>query len=529
VVKNGKAYFPSPHIASVSYSSNGKILNTTVWLTGPFQRLINNNSISSPFITDSNISQVLYRIEVAHTKHNIPSTNKTIIFLNHTLSNFKVDSKTNTTFAGTNPATTIVYEYTGKHTDVCKNCKATTYLALKDNMLYRISIIADAKENPVELSNLEQRMLNHTTFQSSNDDQMAGFRHYQNSTYRIYTYFPDSWQLNSTAPSSSKRFVNIIEFYKPSSNIYVPRVRIFLDSSPPLSDENLNLKSYLDKTIADYRKDHGPSFSVERNGTLLGKRAFTLTYTYARNKGYAYTVKSNEIGTIIGTDRLLIVRYSAILKDYADSLQVARHIIKYLDFNPKLRDDVYGLRIEYPSNWTRVDTDKSWNINPDDIARVEFYSPVNGPYAVYKYYDLGIDYDSAYGRHGNVTAPYIFRNFWNNTNQMWLKQINEYALDGQGVRIWYPNSGDNTAEYGKRYVPLNLNLTFLNLPAQFYIFFFSGEEYIKDGQRCLLTEQTNFFSVPPPHYSISLLPSSLKMRAGNSSIVAVNVQSPQNE
>ena len=73
--------FPAPDIASVSYFSNGKNFNATLWLTQPMDK---------PFISESNDSQVLMDIYVLN------SHNKTLPkFIKDHL---KVTSQTSQTF-----------------------------------------------------------------------------------------------------------------------------------------------------------------------------------------------------------------------------------------------------------------------------------------------------------------------------------------------------------------------------------------------------------------------------------------------
>src|SRR5262249_14959724 len=155
------------------------------------------------------------------------------------------------------------------------------------------------------------------------------------------------------------------------------------------------------------------------------------------------------------------------------------------------------------------------------------YSPIKGLYSLLKSYDIALNYDSAYGGHGNVTVPYTVRIWWNNTNHLWIKQINEYSLDGQ-LRVLQPESVGNDFNAGKVYIPINLTLSAIRLPSQFYAYFYAREFYVKDGQKCSLYEQTPFVSVPPPNYLISINPASLDIRAGETHTAIVHLRGFQN-
>ena len=66
--------FLSPDISSVSYSSNGKVLDSTIWLTGPSEGLNSNkttkaNLSSSTFVNDKPVSQAAYGIDIADAQN----------------------------------------------------------------------------------------------------------------------------------------------------------------------------------------------------------------------------------------------------------------------------------------------------------------------------------------------------------------------------------------------------------------------------------------------------------------------------
>jgi hypothetical protein len=66
-----KLVFPSPHISSISYISDGKILNVTGWLKHPFRdNLGNNTDVPYSFVSNENVlpSQSLFYVLSADNK-----------------------------------------------------------------------------------------------------------------------------------------------------------------------------------------------------------------------------------------------------------------------------------------------------------------------------------------------------------------------------------------------------------------------------------------------------------------------------
>jgi hypothetical protein len=538
IVRNHKIGFPSPHISSFSYSSDGKNLNSTLWLDGPFQ---------TPLTNISNISQELYRIEISPAKFNLSESTKIdTSYLNNSLrhQNFTLISKPqSTTFGGSKksiPAVRFVYEFAGKkHQDICIHCKAMRYLGLKDKLLYTISYVAEDKRYSAQLPYIVQKLVNQTEIGKVISSKES-FQSYENPTYNIKAEIPNNWNISNSNPFSQP-YTPIVSFLrfntshiKSTANDYPTIFTIFID---PYPGENPNLKSYLTKVAVEARSQfNNTSFKPLWNSTkstLLGNPAYTLIYTHRVYvpQQVTYTVKTEQIGTIIGGDKIFRIRYTAKSENFNAS--DAANIVRHLETNPAnftYRSPTYNIKVQYPSDWIETTNRTFGNFKPDDIDSVSFYSPIRGPYSLLKSFDIALSYESAYGglaEHGNVTVPYESRISWNATNRMWIKQINEYSLDGQEFKVLYPKTLGSDFNAGNGYIPLNLNLSSIRLPSQFYVYFYARDYYVKDGQYCSLYEKTHFVSVPPPTYSISIVPSSLYIRAGETQTAIVHLQSFQ--
>ena len=127
-----KLSFPSPDISSISYISDGKILNVTGWLKHPFRdNLGNNTNVPYSFVSNENVSQSHSSFYVLSAdnrnlekvvKEHVERTNKSLtdFYL------YRNESEL-ITIQG-NPAQKLVYTYTGeKVRDGCEKCKETNF------------------------------------------------------------------------------------------------------------------------------------------------------------------------------------------------------------------------------------------------------------------------------------------------------------------------------------------------------------------------------------------------------------------
>ena len=77
-------------------------------------------------------------------------------------------------------------------------------------------------------------------------------------------------------------------------------------------------------------------------------------------------------------------------------------------------------------------------------------------------------------------------------------------------------------------ISLPVDMNYLNLPDQIYITFRTQDVFLKDGKQCVLNDDTDFVSSPPPEYYLSVSPSlSKEMRRGEDENVEVRLQSNQ--
>jgi hypothetical protein len=239
-----------------------------------------------------------------------------------------------------------------------------------------------------------------------------------------------------------------------------------------------------------------------------------------------------EDAVLYGDDKIYKIRYSAEATKYNKYELAANRISSSIQYDIPIltyKNPSLGLEMQYPYNWMKnirykqntLGTDKKDNL----LFSISFQSPVVGPLSLIKEYRMVIGYDSSYGQQ----RPYEIAFKWHLSNNTWLRTIEESPLQGKFAKIIDKKYYNSTPpfEKGTNYITYNVDLESLNLPDQFYVSFAAGEGYLRNGLLCVLTDSTDFISVPPPHYSISANPSSINdMRPGDERDVLIQINSP---
>lgn len=154
-------------------------------------------------------------------------------------------------------------------------------------------------------------------------------------------------------------------------------------------------------------------------------------------------------------------------------------MIDSLEFNiPTLKHKTSEYTVEYPYNWAVGNGPPLFGSPKDIIESTAFFSPVDGPYYLYKRYRIDIGYDSPYIGH---TYPYTVMFYGNQaTNPIWRKIIEEWSLNGETGKVLYNETASKgLIEEGNGYVTIPLDMDFLRLPGQFYITSGTEETFLK--------------------------------------------------
>jgi hypothetical protein len=539
--------FPSPGIASTSYHSNGTDLSTTIWLDYPFDlsEVDEKKSLPVSFTTSQNVSQGAYSVLVKYIENktlneaveeHIERTNSSSEGF-HLYSNESFSSKLRN-----DPAFKLVYGYKGNPaSDICISCKEMDLLMLHNNKLYIFGYYVESVQFrefiPKVLEMISNTELKDSIKETESEDDPGMITH-ENSTYRIKMNYPSDWEKSESNTAASLYGDTIDEIVKFSKYSYYNGIKylnsiisLFVDNSPVAVSpgEDLGLYAYLQGTIKSYSQIAGFKLLGQNITKLLdGRAAYYLNYSHVEGDTKLITT---EYGTIIGDDKVYFIVYRVPWSDYATFAPIFDDMKKSLDINvTKLNYKNPFLEMKYDYNWAKDEGGTMIGYNENDTySFVTFYSPVSEPYYVLKVYQMDIDYDYPYKPFEGGTFPYTVSYQANNGayNPQWHSLVTDRSFHGNIERNLYNETkSKGFVEEEKGHVSFPLNMDSFSLPDQFYITFRIQDAFLKGGKMCILTDDTDFLPSPPPEFSVSFAPSSIKeMRRGDEENVEVRLQS----
>lgn len=216
--KLGNGKFVSPDIESVSYVSDGKVLNATVWLTDPFEQQSPSNNINYPY-------QEQLQVKVSNlTSPNLTvekQASKVMGEILDPLNNSTIDEESNSSSIAGTHAFKLVYSATNSEGLELKNM---TYWTIKNNKLYDITFSA-LQANYNHYLPIIERMIKSIEFARTFDeyttkDNKSGTEQYNNSSIHtiinplgIKIDYPADWKKKEVVDKENRMVI----FYSPES------------------------------------------------------------------------------------------------------------------------------------------------------------------------------------------------------------------------------------------------------------------------------------------------------------------------
>jgi hypothetical protein len=186
----------------------------------------------------------------------------------------------------------------------------------------------------------------------------------------------------------------------------------------------------------------------------------------------------------------------------------------------------YGIRIQYPSHWQKVE--KPFG-DPTNV--VTFFSPIQGPYLAYTGYAVKIFATAVYQSREHVEG-YIQRVYWSSNNQTWMESLSEISSSlapELQERVIYNKPIGSIEEFfkaGEPWVHVPFWLRNINSPTQYQAYFYQTTTYVKDGHYCTFSDATHLMSAPPPKFSItSSPPSPISIGPNEEKVVEIKINS----
>lgn len=155
---------------------------------------------------------------------------------------------------------------------------------------------------------------------------------------------------------------------------------------------------------------------------------------------------------------------------------------------------------------------------PKDILGVPFKTPTNDTTIAY-----GMFFDADFSNSTGVEGiDYKVEVRWDNVTESWVREVEEWASNTNSrVLSIDPNYTDVSPEEG--YASIYSDMSTLTFPAKYKVIFYAEE--IKG--KSWIVDHTDWIYIPPPEFSISTLPESVELRAGENRTIEVSVESAE--
>jgi hypothetical protein len=151
----------------------------------------------------------------------------------------------------------------------------------------------------------------------------------------------------------------------------------------------------------------------------------------------------------------------------------------------------YGIDIQYPSNWDKV----------EDGPSISFYAPYEGKTVQYREYAIALDLISVY----DMDVDYYVWYSWDPISQTWTRVVENQRSDyGTARTISKQNNYTGFYEEGGTSVLLSLDLGLVSYPSQYNVLTEVYDDYTNNGHSCSLNDFTGWTSFPPPQFNVTV-------------------------
>jgi hypothetical protein len=109
---------------------------------------------------------------------------------------------------------------------------------------------------------------------------------------------------------------------------------------------------------------------------------------------------------------------------------------------------------------------------------------------------------------------------WDNETEKWTKVVEEWGSNSN-VKVLSEEKNYTDLSEKEGFASISVNLESISLPSRYKVIFYAQEMKGK----IYTIDHTNWIYVPPPEFTISTIPSSLELRAGETKTIEVAVES----
>jgi hypothetical protein len=203
-------------------------------------------------------------------------------------------------------------------------------------------------------------------------------RDYENTDFGFNVEYPSTWsafELNSKFRDNVTYAAAILR--APLDNMsdkYTERININVQK---LKSNNVTLDTYTSAILDAYRNITGVKIIGSSPTTLAGQPAHKVAFTDDRIPGQK--LMKNQVWSITNNSKAYVITFSSEAPKYASYQPLVEDVLKSMKItastdNPEeekvltFNDPIFGIKLEYPSNWTKIQIGQQPRSNVDLAA-----------------------------------------------------------------------------------------------------------------------------------------------------------------
>ncbi len=208
--------------------------------------------------------------------------------------------------------------------------------------------------------------------------QNADDRQYSNPLFGLNLKYPSTWsafELNSRFRDNVTYAVALLRApLENASDKYPERINI---NTQTFNSNNVTLDAFTSAVLNAYKNITGVKILESGPTTLAGQPAHRVVYTDDRVEGLK--LMKNQVWSVINNSKAYVITFGSEGSRYDTNLPQVQNILNSLKItsasdNPEeekeisLDDPISGIKLEYPSTWTKVQIGQPPRSNVDLVA-----------------------------------------------------------------------------------------------------------------------------------------------------------------
>lgn len=506
---------PSIDIGAVSYVSDGRTVNSTIWLEAPIREPIERGS-----------DKYLERVSLAVQNLSSP-WNKTLEeYFNETIMSdmnkepFKSQnySSINVTYTAIDDIPSLQMNYNYNLSGLA--LERITLVTIKDDKAYVIRYDGEQGKSQDFLKEFIDSIIIKKDSPIKPTNATAKHSIYEN--YGIRFEYPTEWKVRSSEPDyidlrsipsgendehSDKFSIEVEELYHAPvslgvfSNVSINNMLkgqnfTIVNSTNVTSSDGDQIDYYIigigNFTRNDSREPMDNKFITAGRFTIRDGKGYSIVYSAEPTQFYKTNVSGIFDSMTFGSDKPGWFAY---------------------------QDPEHRIKMFYPPDWRLEDvTDKL----PPGVIMITS-PPEISPWKSISY-SMYIDIISVFDK----GIDYVYSAHWDKNTNEWEKSITEFSSTGDGIQRVNTTNYTEFFDKDRGFVKLSADLKNANFPNQYNLVFATRGIFDVYGRECDLTDISQFVPVPPPTYVVKSSSDPLILRPGENRSLELHIQSSAN-